>query len=67
MPILWTTLIKRERKQMRERGREFKILPKYIVSDQIFYLARDHFLSFTSLKGSQRQGKEVNFPNDYKF
>lgn len=67
MPILWTTLIKRERKQMRERGREFKILPKYVVSDQIFYLARDHFLSFTSLKESQRQGKEVNFPNDYKF
>lgn len=67
MPIMWTTLIKRERKQMRERGREFKILPKCIVSAHISYLARDHFLSFPSLKESQRQGKEVNFPNDYKF
>lgn len=52
---------------MRERAREFKILPKNIVSAQIFYLARDHLLLFTSLKESQRQGKEVNFPNDYKF
>lgn len=52
---------------MRERGREFQILPKYIVSAQILYLARDHLLSFTSLKESWRQGKEVNFPNDYKF
>lgn len=67
MPILWTTLIKRERKQMRGRGRGFKSLPKYIVSAQIFYLARDHLLSLTSLKESQRQGKEANFPNDYKF
>lgn len=52
---------------MRERGREFKILPEYIISAHIVYLARDHLLSLTSLTESQRQGKKVNFPNDYKF
>lgn len=66
MLILWMVLIRRVGKKS-EREMESQIVPKYTASAPIFHSATDHFLSFTLLKASWRQRKEVNFPNDYKF